>query len=138
MTARATDADVRTLVPMPAKDPTTLFLSMANMLVEEELVPATPALSASRLTTIEQLLAAHFCVLTQERGGLTSSALNNTKDTYYTIKAQSFGLGSTRFGMQAIQLDDTGTLAALLQKTGGTALFRVAGYPYDWNSPVLP
>jgi hypothetical protein len=115
---------------------------MANMLVEEELVPASPTLSAARLTTIEQLLAAHFCVLTQERGGLTSSALNNTKDTYYTIKAQSFGLGSTRFGMQAIQLDDTGTLAGLLQKTGGTALFRVAGndscWDYPLDAPIVP
>jgi hypothetical protein len=138
MTARATDADVRTLVDMPAKDPTTLFLSMANLLVEEELVPAAPTLSPARLTAIEQLLAAHFCVLAQERGGLTSSALNNTKDTYYTIKGTAFGLASTRFGAQAMQLDDTGTLAALQQKSGGTALFRVAGYPYDYDSPVLP
>lgn len=102
-----------------------LAIEQANMLVNEELVGKVPALSDSRLRMIELNLAAHFCVVAIERGGLTSREMGDSREDYVDMSGQ-VKLSSTRFGQQAVSLDPTGGLASL-DSPKGKAEFRVLG-----------
>ena len=110
MVNRVTDADVKVVVETTIAD-TTAIIDTAHLVVEEQLVPATPALTAAMLVKIELYLAAHFVALTEERGGLLRSSTGESAETVADVYSEGFR--STRYGQQAIALDTTGTLTVL-------------------------
>ena len=124
MAVRATDEDVRAYVSLGSSISTTPYISAANALVEANL--ASSGLSSTILTQIEIFLAAHFAVLSTERGGLRRDAFGDSSQSYQTISEKFTGLNTTRYGQQAIVLDTTGTLAAI-GVTKPKAQFRVVG-----------
>ena len=63
------------------------------------------------LDVIELYLSAHYYVLSEERGGLMSQTIGESKDRYNTPSADKTGFYSTRFGQQACVLDATGVLS---------------------------
>lgn len=102
-----------------------LFISQANLMVTEEL--SSIGFSDDRLALIETYLAAHFAALVIERGALASIAIQDVKDAFHDVYSE--GLGSTRFGQQAMMLDTSGTLvrlsASLTQTKLNKAEFRI-------------
>lgn len=85
------------------------FVSAAELVVTEDL--AGVSLSISRRELITKYLAAHFAVLTLERGGLVRQEIGESSDTYKEGSNTQMGYLMTRFGQQAIALDTSGTLA---------------------------
>ena len=73
MTLRAQESEVRNLTGVVAATPVTLYITQANLLVNEELL--TQGYSEGRLGLIETYLAAHFCILANERGSLASTSI---------------------------------------------------------------
>lgn len=133
------EADVKILVEIPpdldAAAQTALIESAsetAGIFVTEDLAAA--GLSDARLNKIWLFLTCHFVLMTTERGGLTSSRTGDqSQETYGGATVFKQGLSMTRFGNQAIALDTSGTLAAMVADADPTkpstkeALFRVAG-----------
>lgn len=121
---------VKAIIEVPANllDATILaFIDDAHLVVSEGL--DSKGLSAARLEMIERYIAAHYITVLTERGGLTSSGVDNATDTYGGPK-QASGLAMTRFGQQAIALDPTGTLKAMASDQSKPVLsgqFRVNG-----------
>lgn len=128
-------ADVQILVDIPPGiDINPLFETSqetAGLIVNEDL--AASGLSDSRLSKIWLFLTCHYVLMTTERGGVTSSRTGDqSQETYGGASAFKQGLTSTRFGNQAIALDTSGTLSAMVAETNPEsknkqALFRVAG-----------
>jgi hypothetical protein len=112
MTVRALEADVRQLADLPSSVSVTLFVTQANLLVDEEL--ADTALSANRLALIETYLAAHFAALTVEKGSLASTEIGDAKDRMHDVYGKGFY--ATRFGQQAMMFDTTGKLTEIAGK----------------------
>lgn len=105
---RVTNAQVQAIYPRPNDDLTT-FIVAADIIVSEDL--ANSGLSSDRLDQIEIYLAAHFAVITLERGGLTRRKIGESEDYYQIYSNKEIGFLATRFGQQATILDTTGTLA---------------------------
>jgi hypothetical protein len=122
--ARATDADVRALVEVPADVSTAPFIESASVLVTAYL--ASSGLSEDVLTQIEIFLAAHFAVLVTEKGSLRRQTVGQSTDVYTMISDKFTGLLTTRFGQQAIAFDPTGLLQEAAT-VGLKAQFRVVG-----------
>lgn len=132
MANRAVDADVKVYIDT-ARD-TTPFINNANLVVNEELVGK--GLSDDRLKLIETLLAAHFCCLVEEKGGLQRTETGQSTDSYQRrdLKGNE-GLASTRYGEQAIAMDSSGTLSSLsIGAKNLRAQFTVMGS----NTPAVP
>jgi len=125
--ALVTTAEVLAIVPFVVTDASLLqpFVDIADLIITEDL--STSGLSSARLTQIELYLAAHFAVVTYERGGLTSQKLGEGEERYNAPKATD-GLSATRFGQQAVMLDTSGTLSKMASKPV-KAQFRVVGPP---------
>lgn len=87
----------------------TEFVSAAELVVAEDLAQAD--LSDARKELITKYLAAHFAIVSLERGGLTRQKVGESADTYKTGLDSDQGFLLTRFGQQAISLDTSGTLA---------------------------
>lgn len=113
MAIRALDTAVRQLADLPSSASVTLFITQANLLVEEELVGSS--LSEERLALVETYLAAHFAALTNEKGSLASTELGDAKDRMHNVYGKGFY--ATRFGQQAMMFDSTGKLTELAGKT---------------------
>lgn len=94
------------------------FVTAGNLIVDENLV--TVGLSASRRDLIATYLAAHFLAIS-EQGGAIRKRIGEADETYPKEK----GLDSTPFGQQALLLDTSGTLAALLAGSMRRARFEV-------------
>lgn len=90
------------------------FASVALMakLVRDEYLDAT-VLSEGKLDFIELLLAAHFTALAVEKGGLVKQTIGEASETYHDYSNKQTGLLATRFGAQAVAMDDSGALAGL-------------------------
>jgi hypothetical protein len=88
-----------------------LFLDQAQLIIDEDLSSAT--FSSARVDAILLNLAAHFAVLSQEKGGFTQNQIGESMERYRNLSDKRYGIGSTRFGEAAIALDSSGTLAAL-------------------------
>jgi hypothetical protein len=88
-----------------------VFAGMARLVRAEDF--AASSLSSDRLDMIELNLAAHFAIVSLERGGLTSQTVGTSEERYRLISDRAYGLSSTRFGQQALALDSTGVLSAL-------------------------
>jgi hypothetical protein len=110
--ARVTESQVRSVAGEPSSVDASSAISVANLIVDEELYDTT--LSNDRLTMIELYLSAHFLVLTTREGPMAAQALGDATERYHNI--YQAGLMSTRFGQQAVLLDSTGTLAAIAAK----------------------
>lgn len=123
--ARVTEEEVEAILPpgLAGNDLTT-FIDTAHLLVNEEL--ASAGLSADRLKQIELYMAAHFAIVTLERGGLTRQKIGESEDFYQAWTNAELGLQATRYGQQASMLDSSGKLAALAKGTL-RAEFRVIG-----------
>lgn len=98
------------------------FIEDANLVVTEVLGP-TP-LSDARKDLITKYLAAHYVTITSENGGLKRSKLGEA-DESYVVNVGDYGFGTTRFGLQAMALDSTGSLAGMTANKGLKAQFRV-------------
>jgi hypothetical protein len=121
---RVSEAEVKTNLGLLANDTTALtdFINTANILVNEDLVGK--GLSDDRLKLIELYLASHFATLAIEKGGLTRQKLGDTEEGYRQDFSSKPNLSMTRYGQQALVLDNTGTLANA-DAPAGKAEFRV-------------
>lgn len=108
--ARATAADVRTLTELPASVDVDFFVESASVYVDSILVSS--GLSEAVLTQIETYIAAHFTIMTYEKGGIRRKAVGESSESYQTISERLKGLALSRFGQQAIAFDTTGVLAS--------------------------
>lgn len=86
-----------------------IFSDLATVIVVEDL--QGKGLTDDRIDAIELNLAAHFAILSQERGGLIRQKVGQSEEEYAPVGGTS--LGSTLFGRQAAALDSSGTLASL-------------------------
>ena len=107
MATRNDASDLAQVVFIPDDVDPEVFLSMADLLVTEQLSNA--GMSEARLKLVELWLAAHFLTVVAEKGGLTRSRMGQSEDWFSDI--YSTGLGSTRFGQTAILYDTSGRLA---------------------------
>jgi hypothetical protein len=121
---RVSPDELRSYLDLPDADTLNaqLFLEMGNSIVEDDLVGS--GLSTSRLKVIELNLAAHFAVLSKEKGGITRQRVGESEEGYRQDFSSRPNLSSTRFGQTAVSLDTTGVLASL-DAPGGKAEFRV-------------
>jgi hypothetical protein len=123
-----TDADVKKLID--TNRDTSPFIAVASTVITENL--ATSGLSDAAKSNIFLYLAAHFVCITEEIGGLQESrigGLAGTSERYRTQDPKAVGFATTRFGMTALSLDTSGTLAAMGANNGLKALFSVIKYP---------
>ena len=131
-----TDAtDLRRLVDIPLDkedDDLRPFLDTAALIRSEDL--AGSGLSLSRLDQIELYLAAHFCVLSIEKGGLNSSKQGQSQEQYRTPDSKLTGFNATSFGQMAVALDTSDTLINL--STTKKALFSIVGR--SGNATIYP
>lgn len=104
---RVTEGQVKELID--TKRSVGTFIDTANLYVTRHL--ASKITDAAVLAKIELYLAAHFTAITEERGGLVFSAIGDARESVSNI--YDTGFRQTRFGQQALLLDDSGTLAAL-------------------------
>jgi hypothetical protein len=124
-------------IPSDRESGLVLHVNAAHVIVSEQL--ESKGLSEARLTLIEQYLAAHFAVIAEERGGLTSSQIGESRDSYIGGgNSQVYaggGFSLTRFGQQAMGFDTSGTLTAM-SKAKLPAQFKVAGTAQSVTSDV--
>lgn len=118
MAVRVTEAEVKALIDTERS--MTPFIESATLMVDETLTDK--GLSTGRLKQIELYLAAHFCAITEEKGGLIVSKVGDAVERYTEEYGQ--GLALTRFGQQAILLDTSGTLG-VASTSNPLAVFRV-------------
>lgn len=115
--ALITVADLKLLIEVPpdvVDASLQSFITTADLIVTESL--SGKGLSVARLTEIEKYVAAHLAIQLTERGGLTSSRIQDAMEGYTNLspmgRGKQSGLQLTRYGQQAIVLDTTGTLLA--------------------------
>ena len=135
--AAPTDTSLRQLVDdIPTAQDTSSFISTAILLTDEVL--ANKGLSTNRLDVIKLYLAAHFAIITVERGGLIESRVGESSDRYAkpTTKIETGGIGSTRYGQQAIALDSSGTLAVLGSGAKKARCKLVLGGNGNWDATL--
>lgn len=119
--ALVTDAEVKEIYPTTSD--TTPYITIADLIVTENL--SASGLSAARLKEIERLLAAHFAVISLERGGISTEKVGESSESYFRgSNINMMGLRSTRFGQQAMVLDTSGVLSKM-STTEQRAQFRV-------------
>lgn len=119
------DRDVKAIIETDLD--TTPFIDVASTIVSEEL--GDKGLSSERLRIITLYLAAHFCCITVERGGLKRSKLGDADDSYNIPAEKDSGFAFTRYGQMALVMDTSGTLAKMSANKGLKAQFEVVGSP---------
>jgi hypothetical protein len=102
----------------------TEHVNTAGIIVEEDL--AASGQSTQRKKLVELYLAAHFATLAIERGSLRAEEVGESREEYRDIDGE--GLNSTRWGQQAVALDDSGTLSDIANPNL-KAEFEVVGTP---------
>ncbi len=121
MANRVTDDEVHAIIQEIDDDvDTTPFIETANLVINEKLVGK--GLTDAMLVKIELWLSAHFTTLDNEKGGLRSSKMGESDESYVWTRGGS-GFGTTRYGLTAISLDFTGILQTLSAQ--GAARFTV-------------
>lgn len=109
--------EVYTLLNLASVEGALLDLSIAQAEVFGDDLLST--LSTNLLKLVKTYLAAHFYTLSAEKGALASTELGEAKDRFHNVYSKGFG--TTRFGMQAIAMDTTGTLARASTKVDAAA-----------------
>lgn len=112
--------DLARLIRLPSDFDDTGVIDLAASVRAEYLTGV--GLSAGKLDAIELLLAAHFAVLTEERGGLKRHSVDDAAETYREIDPKQVGLRATRFGQQAVMLDTSQTLLTMATEAGSAEL----------------
>jgi hypothetical protein len=97
------------------------FVATANLIVLEEL--ADSGLTDARKDLIATYLAAHFAMISWEKGGVVRKKLGEADESYREWLGQ--GLSTTPFGAQVVALDSSGTLVGIITNSGIKALFSV-------------
>lgn len=122
--ARVTSVDVQQIYPdFPGTD-FAPFIEAADLLITEQLLGQ--GLSDDRLAIIEKWIAAHYAVLSLEKGGLSRERTGDGENWYQPAAGtNAAGFSTTRFGKSAIALDTSGTLSSLSIAPGLKAQFRV-------------
>ncbi len=125
MAARVTDAEVRAILPgLPAADSVASQIDSANVFVDARLAGKTDTttdlpVTEPTLKQVELYLAAHLVAIGRPALNLAS---NSGQGSSSSIGGQfGMGLQGTRFGQQAIMLDPTGTLAAMVRASSGSS-----------------
>jgi hypothetical protein len=93
-----------------------IFCDLAIAVATENLSPKWGSGSFAILDIVENFIAAHFWVLSVERGGITFAKSGLSEERYKSYGYDVYGFMSTRFGQQACALDITGLLAQASQK----------------------
>jgi hypothetical protein len=107
-------------------------LTDATALMAAPFAAASPAVTSTIQDLVVKYLAAHFVVLSVERGGLASIKLGESYESY-AVK-QGVGLGTSRYGQMAKSLDPTRFLAGLDQVQKGTAQLSVVARPDGYDT----
>jgi hypothetical protein len=127
--ARVNDAEVRACCGIPIEGDTAAAILTANILVTESIANVDASVSADRLKAIETYLSAHFFIMSIREGALAANTLDDATERYHNIYGK--GLNATWFGQQAVAMDSTGALAAMVDKAENPqrkpALFTVIG-----------
>lgn len=103
-------ADLPPVVVIPDEN-LQVFCDMAALIIAEDL--SDQALSSERLDMIELNLAAHYAIVTYEKGGLTAQTVGSSEERYHLLSDKLYGLATTRFGQTALSLDTSGVLVDL-------------------------
>ncbi len=106
-----TDAEVKQIID--TQRDCRPFIETADLIVTEDLSSAGH--TAARLKQIELYLAAHFVAIAEEQGGVIRTGAGESSDAFSDV--YSSGFHSTRYGQQAIALENTGVLAAIGMST---------------------
>ncbi len=109
------------------------FIDVANVMVDNELLNATPPLSDAILEKIETYLAAHFLTLFDPR--VVKEQADTVSFTYES--AVAMGLDSSKFGQMAQILDSSGRLKQL-NKADRTAWQVQVGSERDVEDLTTP
>jgi hypothetical protein len=128
---RVSQEEVRNFTGYPSTDDASQAIAIASLIVDENLVSGVTLTDATR-KQIELLLSCHFMAVSKEKGPLAAESIggnSGASERYHNIYAA--GLRSTKFGVQAILLDTSGTLALMTDKVENPnrrkALFTVVG-----------
>ena len=87
------------------------YIQTAELVINEDL--SDKGLSDDRLNSIALYLSAHFAAVALERGGIVRESMGGDYSISYKDAEGSGAFGSTRFGLQAMALDTSGTLSTL-------------------------
>ena len=130
--ATVTTDEVKKLLAIEEEVNLTTFIAAADLIVSEDL--ASTSLTTDRKKLITLFLAAHFATLSLEKGGLTRYEVGESSESYKAGSDLDRGFSLTRYGQQAISLDNSGTLARNATPTQ-KAEFRVVGSPGQFINP---
>ena len=122
-----TAADVRAVIgpSAPADDAAlTIFISQAEILWNNVSGGDNCGNTDDAVASIKCMLAAHFWVLTYERGGIREQDIGNSRVEFATGSYNVTQLRLTRFGQQALLFDKSGKLGRL-EDARGEAVFEV-------------
>lgn len=86
------------------------YVTAANLIVDEDLADADPALSTARKDIIATFLGCHFATIAMFHGGLIKKQAGNSSEAYSTPDGDASGFEITHWGKQALALDTSGTL----------------------------
>ena len=128
--ARVTEAEVAVVVQLDEDSAIlTSAIGTATLIVDEAITSAS--VTEARKKQIELFLAAHFSELSAKDGPLAANTMGEATERYHDI--YKAGLRATRFGQQAIAIDNSGALATLADQSENpgkkSALFTVIGSP---------
>ena len=119
--ALVTDDQVRSIINTSIED-LSAFITIADLILTEDL--SDKGLSLARLKEIERWLAAHFVAMNEDSARKTGEAIG--KSSIQFGGEYGLGLNHTRYGQQAIILDESGTLSSKVQ--GSKAIFDPIKY----------
>ena len=115
--ARVTTDEVKEIIPVPETVTDLIpYITVANNLIEKVIVAKFPdAHTEAHLKEIERWLSAHFTAIRFTR--TSSEGIGEVKESYqYKV---DLDLRCTMYGQQAIILDTSGALNALLSRPAG-------------------
>lgn len=88
-----------------------IAIETAELIVDEHL--ADQSYSTDKLKYIKLWLSAHFFELSWNHGGLVSKQVGDSKEEYNRMSSELGGFNATRYGQQALALDNSGSLATV-------------------------
>lgn len=125
MAYRTTDEAVRGIIELDDDFDTDPFIETANMVVTDNCTSS--GYSDEKLELIERWVSAHFCCVRDPRTRMES--VKGITETFEGTSGQKFS--STRYGQQALILDNAGNLKALDKGAGGKPTIKHIGGAVD-------
>lgn len=121
MANRATDAEVRDIIPKTSIDDLTPFINAANSVVDT-LIDCD--LSDSQLLQVEIWLSAHYAAVSDPKLALQSEKFEGESNTYSRGSTDKSGIISTQYGQMANTLSNGCLIELDMRKT---SFFAVGG-----------